>query len=160
WRGIHVSLGFPILTAVAFTYPPGWAATIALLGSTDPAEFKHETTLLKALFNRSQVALAVFLSSTTFHSLAVLCAPRLPVIGAALAASLVDYVTNFSLVVFATSLMYRMSVLRLARQLPRLSEFLISYAGLSIMGLVLAELYSLPNVKFLAVLTVIAPLLF
>src|SRR5436190_6150360 len=72
WRGIHVSLGFPILTAVAFTYLPGWAATVALIGSTDPAEFKHETTVLKALFNRSQVALAVFLSSATFHALATL----------------------------------------------------------------------------------------
>src|SRR3989442_4760858 len=28
WRGIHVSLGFPILTAVAITYPPGWAAAV------------------------------------------------------------------------------------------------------------------------------------
>src|SRR5262245_29995927 len=70
WRGIHVSLGFPILTAVAFIYPPGWAAAVAFIGSTDPAEFKHETTLLKALFNRSQVALAVFLASATFHALA------------------------------------------------------------------------------------------
>ena len=69
WRGIHVSLGFPILTAVAFTYLPGWAAAVAFIGSTDPAEFKHETTLLKALFNRSQVALAVLLSSATFHGL-------------------------------------------------------------------------------------------
>jgi len=160
WRGIHVSLGFPILTAVAFTYHPGWAAAIALLGSTDPAEFKHQTTLLKALFNRSQVALAVLLSSATFHAMASLSDPLLDVTFAALAASFVDYITNFGLVVMATSLMYRMSVLRLARQLPRLSEFLISYAGLSIMGLVLAELYNDPRVQFLAVLTVIVPLLF
>jgi signal transduction histidine kinase len=161
WRGIHVSLGFPVLSAVAFTYLPGWAAAVAFIGSTDPAEFKHETTFLKALFNRSQVALAVFLSSATFHALT---APKglegeLPiVVGAALVASLVDYVTNFSLVVFATSLMYRTSVVRLARQLPRLSEFLISYAALSIMGLVLAELFT--TIAWLAVFTVLAPLLF
>jgi signal transduction histidine kinase len=160
WRGIHVSLGFPILTAVAFTYLPGWAAAVALIGSTDPAEFKHETTVLKALFNRSQVALAVLLSSATFHALASLSDSAPDVISAALAASLVDYITNFGLVVFATSLMYRMSVMRLARQLPRLSEFLVSYAGLSMMGLVLAELYNTPHVRFLAVVTVIAPLLF
>ena len=73
---------------------------------------------------------------------------------------MVDYVTNFGIVVFATSLMYRTSVLRLARTLPRLSEFLVSYAGLAVLGVVLAELFSVPNVQFLAVLTVIAPLLF
>jgi signal transduction histidine kinase len=162
WRGIHVSLGFPILTAVAFIYLPGWAAAVAFIGSTDPAEFKRETTVLKALFNRSQVALAVLLSSATFHALASLHGdqPRAVVVCVALLASLVDYVTNFSLVVFATSLMYRTSVWRLARQLPRLSEFLISYGALSIMGLVLAELFTTPDVAFLAVLTVLAPLLF
>jgi signal transduction histidine kinase len=161
WRGIHVSLGFPILTAVAFVYPPGWAAAVALIGSTDPAEFKHGTTFLKALFNRSQVALAVFLSSATFHALVSLHESPTPlVVGAALLASLVDYITNFSLVVMATSLIFRTSVLRLARQLPRLSEFLVSYGALSIMGLVLAELFTTRHVGWLAVLTVVAPLLF
>jgi signal transduction histidine kinase len=160
WRGIHVSLGFPILTAVAITYPPGWAAAVALIGSTDPAEFRHETTLLKAIFNRCQVALAVFFSSATFHFFAYVNGPIFRVIAAALIAALVDYITNFGIVVFATSLMYRTSVLRLARTLPRLSEFLVSYAGLAILGVVLARLFYLPNVSFLAVLTVIAPLLF
>jgi len=163
WRGIHVSLGFPVLSAVAFIYLPGWAAAVAFVGSTDPAEFKHETTFLKALFNRSQVALAVFLSSATFHALTGPSGLKgdLPiVVGAALVASLVDYVTNFSLVVFATSLMYRTSVLRLARQLPRLSEFLVSYGALSIMGLVLAELFTTGKVAWLAVFTVLGPLLF
>jgi signal transduction histidine kinase len=160
WRGIHVSLGFPILTAVAFVYPPGWAAAVAFVGSTDPAEFRGETTVLKALFNRSQVALAVFLSSATFHSLVVLKGRPLAVVGAALLASLVDYVTNFSLVVIATSLMFRTSVVRLARQLPRLSEFLVSYGALSILGLALAELFTTGHVAWLAVFTVIAPLLF
>src|SRR5438477_426496 len=136
WRGIHVSLGFPILTAVAITYPPGWAAAVALVGSTDPAEFRHETTLLKAIFNRCQVALAVFFSSATFHFFSSVGDRAGLVIAAALVASLVDYVTNFGIVVFATSLMYRTSVLRLARTLPRLSEFLVSYAGLAIVGVV------------------------
>src|SRR5437763_14938498 len=56
--------------------------------------------------------------------------------------------------------MYRPSVLGLARTLPRLSEFVVSYAGLGILGVVLARLFALPSVQFLAVLTVIAPLLF
>jgi signal transduction histidine kinase len=160
WREIHVSLGLPLLMAVGILYPPAWAGAIALIGSVDPAEFRRETTLLKAVFNRSQVALAVLLASATFHALANVHDDGVArVIAATLVASLVDYVTNLSLVVVATALMYRRSILALARQLPRLNEFLVSYAGLSVMGAVLAEL-SLTNVGLWAVLVVIAPLLF
>ena len=40
WRGIHVSLGFPLLMAVGILYPPAWAGAIALIGSVDPVEFR------------------------------------------------------------------------------------------------------------------------
>ncbi len=161
WRGIHVSLGFTLLTAVAILYFPFWAAAIALLGSTDLAEIRRETTLLKALFNRSQVAFAVLLASATFHALAdIHTDPVLVVILATLVASLVDYVTNLSLVIVATSLMYRTSILSLAQRLPRLNEFLVSYALLAIMGAVLAELSLDEQVGLWAVAVVIAPLLF
>jgi signal transduction histidine kinase len=159
WRGIHVSLGFTLLTAVGILYPPVWAAAIALIGSADPVEFRRETTVLKALFNRSQVALAVMLASATFHALSDIKDPVQVVILATLVASLVDYMTNLTLVVVATGLMYRTSIIALARQLPRVSEFLVSYAGLAIIGAVLAKL-SQTDVDLWAVLIVIAPLLF
>jgi signal transduction histidine kinase len=160
WRGVQVSLGFPILTAVGITYPPAWAGLVALVGSTDPAEFRGDVTLLKTLFNRSQVAIAVVLASLTFHALAdVQRDATNVVVVAALVASLVDYATNLSLVMVATSLMYRMALARLARQLPRLREFLVSYVGLAVLGAVLAELYA-TTVGLWSVLTVIAPLLF
>ena len=161
FRGIHVSLGFTLLTAVAILYPPYWAAAIAFIGSTDLAELRRETTVLKALFNRSQVAFAVLLASATFHALAdIRVDPVLVVVLATLVAAFVDYVTNLSLVIGATSLMYGTSVLSLARQLPRLNEFLVSYAGLAIMGAVLAELSLDERVGLWAVAVVIAPLLF
>ncbi len=159
WRGIHVSLGFTLLTAVAILYSPVWAGAIALVGSVDPAEFRRETTFLKAVFNRSQVALAVLLASATFHGLADVMDEIWVVIPATLLASLVDYITNLTLVVVATSLMYRTSIYSLAKQLPRVNEFLISYAGLAIIGAVLAKL-SLTDVDLWAVFIVIAPLLF
>ena len=159
WRGINVSLGFPLLMAVGILYSPAWAAGIALIGSVDPSEFRRETTFMKAVFNRAQVALAVLLASATFHSLGDVNDPVGQVVLATLVASLVDYVTNLSLVVIATSLMYGRSIVALARQLPRINEFLISYAGLSVMGAVLAKL-SLTPVGLWAVLVVIAPLLF
>ena len=70
WRGMHVSLGFPLLMAVGILFPPAWAGAIALIGSADPVEFRGGTTVLKAVFNSSQVALAVLLASGTFHALA------------------------------------------------------------------------------------------
>jgi signal transduction histidine kinase len=160
WRGINVSLGFPLLMAVGILYSPAWAAGIALIGSVDPSEFRRETTFMKAIFNRAQVALAVLLASATFHRLADVTDPVGQVVLATLVASLVDYVTNLSLVVIATSLMYGRSIVALARQLPRVNEFLISYAGLSVMGAVLAKLSLTPSVGLWAVLVVIAPLLF
>jgi signal transduction histidine kinase len=83
------------------------------------------------------------------------------VVLATLVASFVDYVTNLTLVIVATSLMYGTSVVSLAKRFPRLSEFLISYAGLAIIGAVLAELYvGETPLGLWAVLIVFAPLLF
>src|SRR5436309_8734725 len=69
WRGSHISLGFPLLMAVGFIYPPGPAAFVALLAASDPREFRREVSPLRALFNRSQVALSVLAASSTFHAL-------------------------------------------------------------------------------------------
>jgi signal transduction histidine kinase len=163
WRGLRVSLGFPILTAVGMLYAPGWAAVVALVGSTDPQEFRRETTVLKALFNRCQVAIAVFLASSTFHAISGLSTVEantsfLKLIPAALAASLVDYLTNLGLVMIGASLTYRVPLTKLARQLPRVSEFLVSYVGLAVLGAVMARLFAM--IQFWSVLTVLAPLLF
>jgi len=57
WRGLTISVGFPLLMVVAFLFPPAAAGATALVGASDPREFKGEVTLLRALFNRCQVAL-------------------------------------------------------------------------------------------------------
>jgi signal transduction histidine kinase len=102
----------------------------------------------------------VLLASGTFHALAnVHVDPAWWIVVATLAASFVDYLANLTLVIVATGLMYRTSIFSLARRLPRVNEFVVSYAGLSAMGAVLAML-SLTPVGLWAVLVVIAPLLF
>ena len=163
-RDIHVSIGFTLLTAVALLYSPVWAAAIALIGSTDTSEIRRQTSVLKAVFNRSQVALAVFLASHTFHALAIDGVGKDPiylVVLATLAASFVDYVTNLTLVIIGTSLIYRTSMFSLVRQFPRVREFLISYAALSLIGAVLAELFvGLHPLHLWAVAIVFAPVLF
>src|SRR5918995_4710597 len=69
WRGLTISVGFPLMMVVAFLYEPAAAAAVALVGASDPREFRGEVTVLRALFNRSQVALSVLAASAVFHGL-------------------------------------------------------------------------------------------
>ena len=142
WRGVHISLGFPLMMAVAFMYAPQAAAAAALLAASDPREFKREVGLLRALFNRCQVALAVGSASLIFHAAG---GPRYvqcnQLIAAAGLASIADYVVNTTLVCVAASIHFWMNPLRVIRELKvgRLSEYLVSYLGLSVFGLMLAK---------------------
>jgi hypothetical protein len=96
WRGIHLSLGFPLLMALAIVQPPVAAGVTAFIGSTDPREFRREVTPLRAIFNRSQVALSVFAASAVFHSFAFIGtkdtpgSPALILIVAAMVAAIAD----------------------------------------------------------------------
>ncbi len=160
WSGVQVSLGFPLLAAAAIVYPPGVAATVAFLGSFDPRELKRDISPLRALFNRSQVTLAVLAASAVFHFLSGVDQPLVYMIPAALVATVVDYAINISLVSFIVAIVHQLSVGVVFRQLSRGQEFLVSYVGLGLVGTVLAKLYVLPGVGFWSVAVVLAPLLF
>jgi signal transduction histidine kinase len=165
WRGLSVSVGFPLLMAVAFLYPPGAAGLAALLGASDPREFRRQVGFLRAAFNRSQVALSVLAASALFHSVASspengpLTAPAVLQLGAALAAAIVDYILSSSLVAAAVSLDTGMPLWRVLREMRigRLSEFLISYLGLAFFGLFLAHFYI--SAEYWALPVAIIPLL-
>ncbi|MEA2521213.1 MAG: hypothetical protein QOI81_859 [Actinomycetota bacterium] len=161
WAGVQVSLGFTLLTAVAIIFAPPLAGLVAFLGECDPREYHREVSLVRALFNRSQVALAVMASSEVFHRLSSISHPLSRMIPAALVATVVDYVINIGLVTAAVSFGYGDKPLRVLRELlGRGQEFLISYVGLGVLGTVLAKLYYLPGVGVWSVITVLAPLLF
>ena len=70
WRGLHLSVGFPLLMVVAMLYPPIAAGAVAFAGASDPRELRGEVDFLSAIFNRCQVALSVFAASAVFHGLA------------------------------------------------------------------------------------------
>jgi len=146
WRGTIISMGFPLLMAVAFLYPPGVAAAAAFLAASDPREFRREVGVLQALFNRSSIALAVWAASGVFHALVVDLDSASPIVlvGAALLAAVVDYLVNFGVISIVASIHYRTSPIRVIRELRigRLSEFVISYLGLAVFGLMLAVFFS------------------
>jgi len=163
WRGVHISMGFPLMMVVAFLYPPQAAAAAALLAASDPRELRHEVGLLRALFNRCQVALAVGSASLIFHALAsVESSSAWQLFAAAGLASIADYVVNTTLVCIAASIHFWMNPLRVIRELKvgRLSEYLISYLGLSVFGVILAKVFKLgPHDNWWVVPVFVLPLL-
>jgi signal transduction histidine kinase len=162
WRGTTISMGFPLLMVVAFIYDPAAAGAAAFLAASDPRELRHEVSLLRALFNRSQVALAVGASSAVFHSLAAVeTSSPFELIAAAGLAAVVDYAVNSTLVCLAASIHFWMNPLRVIRQLRvgRLSEFVVSYLGLAIFGVILARIFETEEVGFWAVPVIVLPLL-
>lgn len=74
-------------------------------------------------------------------------------------AAMVDYVVNWSLVAIAASIHYGMPPMRVIRQMRVGAgrEFLVSYLGLAVFGLIVAKLYL--DVKFWVVPGYVAPLL-
>jgi signal transduction histidine kinase len=162
WRGTIISMGFPLLMVVAFVYFPPAAAATAFLAASDPREIKGQIGILRALFNRSQIALAVAAASAIFHAITSLdtANPFLLLLAASLAA-VADYLVSSTLVASAASLHYRMHPFRVIRQLRvgRLSEFVVSYLGLAVFGVILAKVFDIKEIGFYAVPGFVIPLL-
>ncbi|HSL11365.1 MAG TPA: sensor histidine kinase [Actinomycetota bacterium] len=167
WRGITISVGFPLLIAIAMLYPPSVAVVLTFLGASDPRELRREVSVGLALFNRSQVALAVMAASAVFHALigepaGVRLETLDPVVlvGAASVAAIADYIVNGSLVAVYMSTKLRMNPWRVLQHMRagNLREFLISYLGLGVLGLTLAVLFQ--EVGPWSLPAFLAPLLF
>jgi signal transduction histidine kinase len=155
-----VGTGFPLYTAVAFIYPPAVAGLIAFLASSDPREIRREVSLARALFNRSQLALALLAASSVFHVLG----GRIDDWGASLAtaaplAVLVFHLLNTGMVSVVVALSYGISTSAVLKHMRIGSpqEFLISYLGLGLLGVTLARLYV--DVGWWAVAAFVMPLL-
>jgi signal transduction histidine kinase len=170
WRGIHLSLSFPLLMALAMVHDPLVAGATAFVGSVDPREFRREVTILRAIFNRSQVTLSVFAASAVFNALATIQAsdgtssvqasPAWLLIVAAMVASIADYLVNSTMVTIFTSLRVGLPPLQVLRELRigSVSEFLISYLGLGLLGLTMA-MFTVTEVALWALPAFLAPLL-
>jgi signal transduction histidine kinase len=165
WRGLTLSVGFPLLMMVAILYPPGAAGAIAFLGASDPRELRREVSLATALFNRSQVALSVMAAGAVFHLFQdpdelLNQSHVLVLIGAASLAAVADYVVNAGLVATFMSFKLRMPVRQMVRQLTIGGgrEFLVSYLGLGVLGLTLAAMFERVGLWMLP--AVLAPLIF
>ena len=160
WGGLELSLSFPILLGVAMLYPPAVAGVIAFFGAVDPREFRREIPLLRALWNRSQMAASIMLGSWVFHQIGHAGSRWVVLIVGGTAATLVAYAVNTLAVALNASIERRM---RLSEVLGKMHgshpiEFLLSYLGLGLFGTAIARFYLLQGVAAVAVF--LAPLVF
>src|SRR5262249_42737501 len=86
--GLKLAPDVPLMAAVAVFFNPTIAASIAFLGSWDQRELTGRIRPLTTVFNRSQVALSVFLASLAAHSVGQL-GPSLTTLAAQTLAALV-----------------------------------------------------------------------
>lgn len=164
WRGLSLSVGLPLLLMIGMLHPPAATGLAALLGASDPREFRGQVSLTQAAFNRCQIALSAMAASWVFHAITQgdqlddASVARLAV--AAVLASVADYVVNTGIVTGFMSIKLRLSPLSVARELRigRLGEFIVSYLGLGLLGLALAVLVARDDWWVLPI--AIAPLVF
>ncbi len=154
-----LSMDLPLLLGAALVFPPAVCGLIALIGASDPREWRRSVSGWLAVYNRSQVALSVVAASMTFHALG----GRIGVWPWAAIASLialsVDCFVNYSFVALAVSLRqpstFRRSLATLRFGEPR--AFVPTYISFGFLGVLLAETYA--SVGLLGVVAFVAPIL-
>jgi signal transduction histidine kinase len=171
WRGLQIGVGLPLLMMVGMLYAPALAGLVAFLGASDPREVRRQVSVLSAVFNRCQVALSVTAASAVFHAYSglgstlearkqIVLLPKVTLVVAAMLAAVADYLVNAGTVTAYMSLRGGLRPMQVIRELRigRISEFLVSYLGLGVLGLALTIFFV--KVGFWSIPAFLAPLLF
>ncbi len=66
-KGVTLTMSLPVSLAAALLFPPAFAAIVAFAGCLDPMEVRGESSVSRAIFNRSQVALATTAAAFIFR---------------------------------------------------------------------------------------------
>lgn len=140
----RLSLDDPTLLAVCLLYSPEAAALVPFLGSIDKRELTREVGFSRALFNRTQIALSLYLAGQVFHATAGGLEPwTLAVMGTMLALA-VDYGANLTFVALFVGARRSEPFRSVARSLTvgDAWDFFLTYVGYGALALVLARLFS------------------
>jgi signal transduction histidine kinase len=141
--GLKLAPDVPLMAAVGVFFDPTMAAGIAFLGSWDQRELTGRIRPLTTVFNRSQVALSVFLGSVAAHAVGHL-GPSLTILAAqALASLIVCLGANYLLVGFMSSLVEHAGPSRVASmmRLGRPLDFVATILAWGMMAFLLAAAY-------------------
>jgi diguanylate cyclase (GGDEF)-like protein len=170
---VGFSLSFPLELSVALLYPTPVAAMIAMLGSSDPREIRREIPVMKALFIRAQIALAVMAESLMFEAVAHDTLTEMGKEGAVITADMVAVVVLG--VVLATICGYTVNLLFVSVygyfqdgenpytvvkeiHVGVFGEFLLSYMGLALFSVLVAMTFQ--KIGAWAIFVFVAPLAF
>ncbi|HEX6331063.1 MAG TPA: ATP-binding protein [Actinomycetota bacterium] len=160
WGGAQLSLSFPLLLGVAIIFEPAVATAIAFLGSADPRELRRETTPIRAVFNRSQMALSILAGSVLFNLVAEPDSVWQPLLLGVVLAAAAAYVINAVLVAALGAMVRGMTILQVLVRMHGSApiEFLAAYIGLGLFGAVIAQFYRTEG--FWSVVVFLGPLVF
>ena len=145
WGSVELTMSLPILLAAAFVYPAPLAGLLGFAGTLDLRELRREVGIPRGLFNRSQVALSVFVASLVFHGLSGGVGEWPLVVGAAFLALIADMVINNGLTIVGFHLLAGEPLPRLVRNVygrGRPWPFLLGYACFGLLAVLLATVYS------------------
>jgi diguanylate cyclase (GGDEF)-like protein len=157
---VAFSLSFPLELSVALLYPTPVAALIAFCGSSDPRELRREIPIMKALWIRAQIAVAVVCESMIFKSLATLESEWWRLGVAVMLAAVAGYVVNLLFVGVYGYLQDGTSPMDILREIHvgLFGEFVLSYMGLALFSVLVATTFN--EIGILSIFVFIAPLAF
>jgi signal transduction histidine kinase len=142
-KGVTLTMSLPISLAAALLFPPAFAAIVAFAGCFDPMEVRGESSLSRAIFNRSQVALATTAAAFVFHVGDVNAAAWPAVALWSLVALAADFAVNAACVVPTIVLRDRVSPLMAVRLLfgSAPADSTILYVSMGLVAPLIAAIY-------------------
>lgn len=154
---VQLTMSSPINLAIAYLFPAEVGAAMVALGSVTEWEIRRETTVLRAAFNRSQLALSTVVASLVLHAGG---APgRTPALWFILLGVALYHLANQLFVALAERLARGVPAREaFGRMLSPLPSFLGSYLVLGFVGMAFAVAYL--KVGWWAVAPLMVPLLF
>ncbi len=142
-KGVTLTMSLPVSLAAALLFPPAFAAIVAFAGCFDPMEIRGESSLSRAVFNRSQVALATTAAAFTFRVGDVNAAVWPAVALWSLIALAADFAVNAACVVPTIVLRDRVSPLMAVRHLfgSAPADSTILYVSMGLVAPLIAAIY-------------------
>ena len=142
-KGVTLTMSLPVSLAAALLFPPAFAAIVAFAGCLDPMEVRGESSVARAIFNRSQVALATTAAAFVFHIGDVNAAMWPAVALWSLVALAADFAVNAALVVPTIVLRDKASPLMAVRLLfgSAPAESTVLYVSMGLVAPLIAAIY-------------------
>jgi signal transduction histidine kinase len=142
-KGVTLTMSLPVSLAAALLFAPAFAAIVAFAGCLDPMEFRGQSSVSRAIFNRSQVALATTAAAFVFRIGHVNAAAWPAVALWSLVALAADFAVNAAFVVPTIVLRDRASPLTAVRLLfgSAPADSTVLYVSMGLVAPLIAAIY-------------------